>query len=196
METEQKKTKSNSLLITAASLAVSQEYLARGQAKKRILGIPVRKPNRDEWVMTHPDNAMRTPPVLAVRTRENVVEEIHIVRPDIVPHVSSHEMTPYILQATINTGGAFFMWPLRLPKSDRGDLWAQSGLEAAERARGHWRRVIAGDGCYEVAEPVADNLTEPVWPTMTLDEVLTIALRDFIIDSVDHPVLRRLRGDF
>jgi hypothetical protein len=37
-------------------------------------------------------------------------------------------------------------------------------------------------------------LSEPLWPEKTLSELLEIGFKDRIIDSVDHPVIRRLRG--
>jgi hypothetical protein len=38
------------------------------------------------------------------------------------------------------------------------------------------------------------TLPDPVWPDLTLSEILAIAFKDRIIDHADHPVLRRLRG--
>jgi len=34
-----------------------------------------------------------------------------------------------------------------------------------------------------------------VWPTESLKELLKIGFRDRLIDTVDHPVLKRLRGE-
>ena len=39
------------------------------------------------------------------------------------------------------------------------------------------------------------TIPEPVWPTESLKELLKIAFRDRLIESVDHPVLKRLRGE-
>jgi hypothetical protein len=37
--------------------------------------------------------------------------------------------------------------------------------------------------------------TEPEWPEVPFGELLRIAFRDRLIESLDHPVLRRLRGE-
>jgi hypothetical protein len=36
---------------------------------------------------------------------------------------------------------------------------------------------------------------EPQWPDMSLQKVLAMAFKDRFIDSLDHPVLKRLRGE-
>ena len=48
-------------------------------------------------------------------------------------------------------------------------------------------------GAYEVL--TAENCTaEPEWPSHSLQELIRIAFRDRMIDSLDHPVVKRLRG--
>jgi hypothetical protein len=40
------------------------------------------------------------------------------------------------------------------------------------------------------------QLAEPVWPDLPpFGEILRIAFRDRRIDSLEHPILRRLRGE-
>jgi hypothetical protein len=36
---------------------------------------------------------------------------------------------------------------------------------------------------------------EPEFPAMTMNEILRIAFQGRYIDSIDHPVLRKLRGE-
>lgn len=38
------------------------------------------------------------------------------------------------------------------------------------------------------------QLSEPVWPGKPLPELLKLGFKDRIIDSPDHPVIKRLRG--
>jgi hypothetical protein len=37
-------------------------------------------------------------------------------------------------------------------------------------------------------------LSEPEFPELTLNELLRIAFKDRIVDKLDHPVIRKLRG--
>ena len=39
------------------------------------------------------------------------------------------------------------------------------------------------------------ELAEPAWPAKTFGDLLKVAFRDRFIDSIDHPVLKRLRGE-
>jgi hypothetical protein len=58
-----------------------------------------------------------------------------------------------------------------------------------------WVRVTANMslGAYEIFEAMGD-LPEPVWPEHPLEEILTIAFRERLVDHPDHPVVQRLRG--
>ena len=40
-----------------------------------------------------------------------------------------------------------------------------------------------------------DDLPEPEWPEISFEEMLKIAFKDRFIRALDHPVLRRLRGE-
>jgi hypothetical protein len=49
-------------------------------------------------------------------------------------------------------------------------------------------------GAYDVFQATGD-LPEPEWPGLPFRELLRVAFRDRFIQSEDHPVLRRLRGE-
>jgi hypothetical protein len=64
-----------------------------------------------------------------------------------------------------------------------------------ELAKSKWIRLAAdmGLGGYRIYQAEGE-LSEPVWPDKPLQEILKIAFRDRIVDSENHPVVRRLRG--
>jgi hypothetical protein len=37
-------------------------------------------------------------------------------------------------------------------------------------------------------------ISEPEWPTLGFWDLIRIAFRDHLIDRIDHPVIKRLRG--
>ena len=88
------------------------------------------------------------------------------------------------------------MWPVRIPApDDRKSDWARSEREAAELAMKDWIRVKANIslGAYEVS--VAESIAaEPEWEKLTYQELIQIGFRDRLITSIDHAVVRRLRG--
>jgi hypothetical protein len=49
-------------------------------------------------------------------------------------------------------------------------------------------------GAYDVFEATGP-FPEPQWPGIGFEELLRIAFKGRYIDSLDHPVLRRLRGE-
>jgi hypothetical protein len=68
-------------------------------------------------------------------------------------------------------------------------------LEAAGIAKKKWIRLASSIslGAYEVFEASGD-LPEPEWPDVTFQEILKIAFKNHFINSMDHPVISRLRG--
>jgi hypothetical protein len=73
--------------------------------------------------------------------------------------------------------------------------WHRSAAEAAELAMTRWIRVKAnmGLGAYEVFE-AASTISDPKLPDIRFQELLRIGFRDRLVDSFDHPVIKRLRG--
>jgi hypothetical protein len=49
-------------------------------------------------------------------------------------------------------------------------------------------------GAYEIYQAKAD-LPEPNWPDKPFNDLLRIAFRDRLIDTLDHPILKSLRGE-
>ena len=64
-------------------------------------------------------------------------------------------------------------------------------------AKEMWVRVAAnmGAGYYDVSVATGD-IPEPEWPDIEFQKILEIAFRDKFINDLDHPVVRRLRGEF
>jgi hypothetical protein len=58
-----------------------------------------------------------------------------------------------------------------------------------------WLRLKANMslGAYEIT--IAENvMADPVWPDLSYQDLLRIAFHDRMITSIDHPVVKRLRG--
>jgi hypothetical protein len=107
------------------------------------------------------------------------------------------EVYPVCLFLAVNRQGDVFLWPVKLPGADgRSNSWNESALAAARLAEEKWVRVAAnmGAGMYDTYE-AAGELSEPTWPELSLAELLKLAFRDRFIETVDHPVLRAIRGE-
>ena len=63
-------------------------------------------------------------------------------------------------------------------------------------AQQHWVRVQSNQalGAYEVYEAQGE-LTDPVWPEESWQKLVHVAFKGKIIDTHDHIVLQKLRGE-
>ena len=176
-----------------AALRLDQSYTDTVGVKKLLTTVPVRKPNRQEFVRVHPDPAYRLSPAAIIDVKED--REIYLVTPDTVPAVPGEYVTATLF-TTISRQGTLFLWPVKLPNPDgRHNEWHRSAAEGAERAMKKWVRVAASMslGAYDIFEAGGD-IPEPVWPDFSFQETLKIAFRERLVDRPDHPLVQRLRG--
>jgi len=174
-------------------LRLSQDFAATVGVKQALITVPVRKPNKQEFIRVHPDEAYRLETAVLELKEER---ETYLVAPSLWPELPS-ELTPKVLFTTMNRQGVLTLWPVRMPGEDgRLDEWNTSALEAAEMARTRWVRVVAnmGLGAYEVYEATG-NLPDPSWPELSFTEILKVAFKGRYITDIEHPVIRRLRGE-
>lgn len=178
-----------------ARLRLSQGMTAALGVKKHLTTLPVRKPSKEWFVRCHGDAAYRLE-TYVVDLKED--SETYLVAPDLWDHLAGEStFSPRLLITAINKQGTTFLWPIRLPGPDgRHDEWSKSSMEAANIATNGWVRVQANMnlGAYEVYEATG-NLGDPDWPTLPFNELLRIAFKDRYIATLDHPVLKRLRGE-
>lgn len=175
-----------------ANLRLSQNFAGTVGVKKALTTIPVRKPNRQEFVRVHPNADFRIETAVLELKEER---ETYLVDPSLWTEVPG-ELTPKVLFTTINRQGVLSLWPIRMPGEDgRLDFWNQSALEAADMAQKSWVRVAANMslGAYDVFQATGD-IPDPEWPQATLSEILEIAFKGRYIDSMEHPVIRQLLG--
>ena len=173
-------------------LKLSQNFAANVGVKKALTMVPVRKPNRQEFIRVNPNDAYHYSTGILELKEER---ESYLVDPDLCPELPG-EIVPKILLTTINKQGVLTIWPIRLPGEDgRIDNWNQSAMEAAQLAQSQWVRVAANMslGGYETFIATGD-LPEPEWPDKSMQEIMDIAFKDRYINAIDHPVIRRLRG--
>ena len=178
-----------------AALRISQDFAAAAGVKQVLATIPVRKPGKQDFIRTHPSEEYRLTTVVIELKDER--SESYLVTPDLRDELIG-EVIPVTLFLAINRQGVVFFWPCKLPDpSGRVNAWHESALEAAHLARDGWIRVTADMslGAYRIFQATGE-LPDPEWPTESLGELLKIAFKGGkLIDAVDHPVLKRLRGE-
>ena len=121
--------------------------------------------------------------------------ENYLVTPSLIS-VLPEEFVPKYLFTCQSRQGVTFLWPVRMPGSDgRLDTWNESALLIVKQYAGKWIRVVSnmGLGAYEVITPNND-FPPPNWPAEGFESLLRKAFRGKIIDSLDHPIIKSLRG--
>jgi hypothetical protein len=181
------------LFADLASLRLSQDFATSIGVKKALLTVPVRKPAKEWFVRTRPQLRIET---CVLELKED--RETYLVAPALRAELASESTVgPRALFAAMNRQSVLFVWPIRLPGPDgKIDDWNRSALEAATMAEGNWVRVASNMalGAYDVSVATAD-WPEPEWPDLAFNEILRIAFKGRVIDSLDHPKLKQLRGE-
>ena len=174
------------------SLILSQNFTETTGVKKLLTTVPVRRPNLQDFVRTHPSPDYRRD-FLTLELKDD--RESYLVRPEMANELAGETVTRTIFTA-INRQGVLFLWPVTIPPPDgRMNEWWRSAREGAELAVTRWVRLKANMslGAYEIFE-AQSIMADPEWPELSFQELVRIAFRDRLIENVDHPVVRRLRG--
>jgi hypothetical protein len=171
-------------------LSVSSTVL--GGTTEILSKVPVRKPQKQEFVRVHPDEGM----MLATALYEDKQDrEFYFVAPDMLSAMLG-ETTPVILVTAMNRQKVSFLWPVKVAnESSNGNAWQDSAQQGCDLAKKTWVRLAADMslGAYRIWAAQGD-LSEPEWPSKPLNELLEIAFRGRVIEKEDHPVVKRLRG--
>jgi hypothetical protein len=177
-----------------AKLRVSQNVAA--DVRKALLAIPVRKPAKHWFVRVRPGAEWRCE-TFVLELEED--RETYLISPALFDELSSESVvSPRLLVTAITKQGSLFLWPCKLPGPDgKLNAWPASMLEAIAAAEQRWVRVATNKilGIYDCTESLAKTISEPAWPDLTFEQILRTAFRGKIIDSPDHPVLRKLRDE-
>jgi hypothetical protein len=175
------------------NLRLPQAFVETAGVKKLLKTVPVRKPGSQDFVRTHPE--FRLSPAALIELKDD--REIYLVAPNMVPDLGTEYFAATLYLACTRQGVAF-LWPVRLPTPEGKYLeWHRSAAEAAEAATSKWIRIVAnmGLGAYEIFEAASNQIPSPAWPEASFEEIIKVAFRDRLIDRVDHPVVKRLRGE-
>lgn len=177
-----------------SKLRLAQNFNDTAGVKKLLRTVPVRKPNRQDFVRVHPDAAFRENFAM-IELREEREQYLVLPNAGLIAELGG-DVINMTLYTAVNRQGVIFFWPVRLPGPDGKEMiWHRSARDAAEEATKRWVRVSANLslGAYEIV--IAEAITmEPEWPDYSFQELIRIAFRDRLLTSLDHPVVKRLRG--
>lgn len=159
--------------------------------KAALAYVPVKKPSKEWFFRIHPEYSIST---LILETKEE--GEILMVAPALHEQLLGENCVAVrTLRLGVTRQGTPFVWPVRRPQEGRKDSWATTAIDAICYAEKSWVRMQADMqlGGYQIA--VARINDEPRWPEEDFSQILRIAFKNAVVDSMDHPTLKRLRGE-
>ena len=165
---------------------------------KKTLKCKVRKPSKEWWIQTHPDPDFRIEAWVIDLKEEG---EVYWVSPHLWDELIGE---PTFVRKAFFTytckhmhkKGDYFLWPIRLPDEDgKLDDWNKSALDYA-RQSGMWQRIASNRDLGEYDQYTTDrDWGDPDWPDCEFEKLVRIAFKGRVIESVDHAVIKNLRGD-
>ncbi len=191
--TDQPPTAASSIFDDLDALKVRDVEEAAGLVEGVRTYVPVRKPSREQFFRIHPGPEYQLRSLVLELKEEG---ETLFISPTLQNALLGEKCVGQrILRLGVTRQGVAFIWPVRPPMADRADAWASTALDAIAHAERRWTRMTADMalGGYRIAVAAVDD--EPTWPTESFGELLKIAFKNSIVDSLDHPTLRRLRGE-
>jgi hypothetical protein len=176
-----------------ANIRLDQDFLKMSGAKKLLTTVPVRRPNKQDYVRVHASEDYRMTVLLIEFKEEN---DVYMVGAEMKEALAG-EYFGATLYTAINRQGVVFLWPVRLPDTNGKIMdWHRTAHEAAAHAMHHWVRVVANKslGAYETIEGPA-SIPDPDWSNLPpYKELQRIGFRHDVVDRLDHPVVKRLQG--
>ena len=169
-----------------------EDFASASKLQGEITFVPVRRPDSQSWVYITSKSEMRANvPVLELKQQR----ETYLVRPEVAACLdgeTSHRMlVPYA-----DREGGFFLWAVRFTDA-RGnpDSWSMSALRICTEYTDQWIKIKSkmSTGCYEVIKAPIE-IPPPEWPAGGLKFLVNRAFKNKIINSLDDPVIKRLKG--
>ena len=172
----------------------SRDFADPADVTSLVTRVPVRRPNGHTFVRVHPGGDYRFPVDLIELPEE---DETYLIYSNEVAAALDEVRKPCMLYTAITRQGTLFLWPVKLPRGNKKVVaWHTSATEAAEKAMTVWIRINADMnlGAYKITT-ARGAIPDPEWPNLTFEELLRVAFRDRLVDTLTHPLVRRYLGD-
>lgn len=165
----------------------SQTTTASTVEKKTAVGYP----GGLDYIRVNPDRDYRDTFLYLDDARNR---EGYLVHPDLEDELGGDVVHAEVALAA-NQHGEMFVWVVKHPSYD-GEPYAESRFDALDRGRTEWVRLRKRQDRQGYDVLVAQGtFPDPVWTNETFDEILDEAFGGRIVTSLDHPIVKRLRGE-
>jgi hypothetical protein len=168
--------------------------------KRIVTSIPIKKPKSGvEFFRIRPEPEWQFVTYMLDIGGKGEGEGKYLLVPELYPEVvETKKLKPVMIYTGISFGTSeLFISEIALPTPDGEDNeYNRTRRIAYQMAMEKWVKLQTDEGSYSTVLAVS-NLPEPVYPTEpeNIQKVLEIAFKDKLIESRDHPVLKKLRGE-
>jgi hypothetical protein len=154
-----------------------------------------------DFVRLHPDEKTYWTDELCfvnVPIKGATKDSLHlIVEPLAMQYLPSARIQRFRLALATRPYDVFFL--CHVPSRNIDNSWNETNLLACEQAKTRWTEATSrreeGVDKYKIgASRDIDAFPPPKWPTQTLDELINVTFAGRMIETPDHPGLRRLIG--
>ncbi|OYT27979.1 hypothetical protein B6U98_05845 [Thermoplasmatales archaeon ex4572_165] len=153
--------------------------------------IPVKKPNSQQFFRIHPTME------ILVNVIEWKDEGTFYLIDYIMAQTLVEQTKRVILHVGIFLNGNPFLFPVPQP-DERGNWnsWHKSRSRVVVEAKENWVRIQSDKsiGGYQVIL-AEGNIVDPKWPDLTIEQYLSTAFTDAIINDENHSIVKQLRGN-
>jgi hypothetical protein len=114
----------------------------------------------------------------------------YIVVPSIAKQKEEDTIRPALLVRCVTMAGEEFLWPIKLDKADgKTNSWNRSARNVLGMAEEIWTRMKnAGKHYAHQKSPKTFETVPPKFSERSFKELVAIAFKDRIIDSLDHEI--------
>ncbi len=178
-------------------VALSKSIDEIAPSEQILTSLDPRKPRKDEFVRCHPDIRVS---LIIYEDKTNRVE--YVLGPNVIQAMNDLVgVRRVMLTLSANYQGEFFGWPVPIPADVRANRWHATAYQGCEQATRGWIRLKPSTNCYLIYRREVENAREPVWPNevRTPQELARLTYGGGgggdVIDSLQHEVVRRLKGE-
>src|ERR1039458_3198576 len=174
-----------------SSMRVTKKPMA---CRKVLLEVPVKKPPNETWFRINTNQEYYG--VFYFISLKADKEELYFVVPEVADALNGIESRLIIKHVftCINRSGDVWLWATTVPDELKPNSWHASALECADKAKTYWTRIVANNKLKINEATISEIDSEFEWPKHTFEELLQVAFKGKIIDTMEHPVIRRLQG--
>jgi hypothetical protein len=153
----------------------------------------VKKPHPDDFFRAHPSDSMTIPLVVYISKDGKTYYVEPAVREAIARRL---RVARLVVCSTMDN--EIVLWPVKMPtENGGGSTWYDSAWAAVLKARDKWIRIDSdmSAGQYVVTEKDGPA-RQPLWPEgESLETILGKAFKGRVIKDLNHPVVKRLKGE-